>query len=1078
MRRMAGQAARVAARLLFAAAFVVFGSAVVVTAAAVVLAWRLSEGPIELTGLIPRFDALINAEAAPFRVQVGGVALAWEGWHGGVDRPLDLRLSRLAIANADGSELARIPEAELSISFGWLMLGRVVPRAIEVKGAHIRALRTAAGDISLGLVGGESGAANLEPEKENIGKPFFDLLAELGRPLLDDNARTDHPRWTQLRRVRIADADLVLVDRRLGVIWHAPHAAFDLMRHRAGGVSAAAALDLAFADRTVSLAADAELPPKIAGARLQVSFGEPNPSALAHAVPAFAALAAVRAPVNGNLALELGPEFVWQSGALNLELGQGEVQVAGSALPLMAGNLTVQAVPDHVQLRRLRLVLAGAKGAGPVVQAAGEIARANGHLVGTLDAGSDQVPMADLARYWPAEAARGAHNWVTRNVTAGVARTAHVALRFQANEDGSELSLTELGGQVSGENLTIHWLRPLPPIEHVNAELTLLSPDALLITTKGGREAGTTQTGIIAQTGSVKVTGLEEKDQYGAIEVELVGSVADSIALLREPRLHLLHRHPIELRDPSGQVSAKLALDVLLDDRVTFDDIPLHATGQLSGLHLGGVLAGHDLDRALLDLDVTNDGLKLAGTGDIGAVPAELAVNMDFRAGTAEQVLCRYSVSAATDARQLADFGLDPGKALGGPLGVEAVVVERRNGAGEASIKADLGAAELAVAPLGWSKPRGIPAFAFVHILMNRDRVTGVDRLDLQGAGISLAGALDYVAGKPASVRLERVVVGNTRGAGEIRLAARPDDPVRLSFAGSSLDLSTRFARGSAAKSSQAGANEPDQPWVADLKFGRVLLGENKTLAQVAAHVEDDGRMVRQARIQGQTGRDEGFTLSITPEPSGAGRRLAVEAADAGAFLRTLGILGNMDGGILALSGRYDDANPGRPLHGTAEISSFRLRDAPAATRVLQAMTLYGLVSALRGPGLGMSRMVAPFRLDGDILELDDARASSPSLGFTARGRIDLANRLAYVQGTIVPAYFFNSMLGRIPVLGSLFSPEKGGGVFAATYNVQGRLDDPSVTLNPLAALTPGFLRGLFGILPGGGGPSRSASVP
>ena len=64
----------------------------------------------------------------------------------------------------------------------------------------------------------------------------------------------------------------------------------------------------------------------------------------------------------------------------------------------------------------------------------------------------------------------------------------------------------------------------------------------------------------------------------------------------------------------------------------------------------------------------------------------------------------------------------------------------------------------------------------------------------------------------------------------------------------------------------------------------------------------------------------------------------------------------------------------------------------------------------------------------------------------------------------------FNSLLGRVPLVGRLFSLEAGGGLFAATYRVQGPLRDPSVTVNPLAALTPGFLRGLFGIFGQGRG--------
>jgi hypothetical protein len=127
---------------------------------------------------------------------------------------------------------------------------------------------------------------------------------------------------------------------------------------------------------------------------------------------------------------------------------------------------------------------------------------------------------------------------------------------------------------------------------------------------------------------------------------------------------------------------------------------------------------------------------------------------------------------------------------------------------------------------------------------------------------------------------------------------------------------------------------------------------------------------------------------------------------------------------------------------------------------------------------MGFSQLVAPFRLSDDVLELDDARAYSPSLGMTAKGKIDLAGDACDVQGTIVPAYFFNSLLGGIPLLGRLFSPERGGGLFAATYALSGSCDDPAVSVNPLAALTPGFLRGLFGIFQGDAGDAAKTPPP
>lgn len=64
---------------------------------------------------------------------------------------------------------------------------------------------------------------------------------------------------------------------------------------------------------------------------------------------------------------------------------------------------------------------------------------------------------------------------------------------------------------------------------------------------------------------------------------------------------------------------------------------------------------------------------------------------------------------------------------------------------------------------------------------------------------------------------------------------------------------------------------------------------------------------------------------------------------------------------------------------------------------------------------------------------------------------------------------------GKIPLVGRLLSPERGGGMFfAAKYVIRGPCADADVRVSPLAAVTPGFLRGLFGAFD----PSASPGAP
>ena len=263
--------------------------------------------------------------------------------------------------------------------------------------------------------------------------------------------------------------------------------------------------------------------------------------------------------------------------------------------------------------------------------------------------------------------------------------------------------------------------------------------------------------------------------------------------------------------------------------------------------------------------------------------------------------------------------------------------------------------------------------------------------------------------------------------------------------------------------------------WTLNGRFDRVLLARGQYAAGVAANIVNDGQIYRSLSVTGTTAPAGSFSLQVSPAApmamsspgnpaSGGSRRLMVTAENAGALLRGLGIARTLEGGQLSVGGRFDDSTAAHRLSGTAEIKDFRVRNASGFGKLLQAMTLYGLVDVLRGPGIGFSQLTAPFQLNDGHLELDDARAFSSSLGLTAKGHIDLDDERIDMEGTIVPAYFFNSLLGNIPLIGRLFSPEQGGGLFAARYSLRGSLEDPAVFVNPLSALTPGFLRQIFGI--------------
>jgi hypothetical protein len=1070
VRRLTGQAALGCAMLLHWLATVAMTAGIVVGVGLGAIAWRLSQAPVDLPWLTSRLENLVNANGGPTRLSLGSVALAWEGFRRGVDSPVQLRLTGLAIADTTGTSRMRIPQVDVSLSIYQLLFGRIALRSVALDSPQLRLLRAADGTISFDLGSLAETTDTGEPPQTTQTEPLADLLTVLAQRPDSDREHGPGSLFSQLRAVHIHDAHVTVLDRQLGATWRAPHAEIDFDRRSSGALEGTAELTLALGQQQAQLTAVATLAAGAADTHLRARLSGIMPSELASAAPRLGALAAIDAPVTTEASFDLDRNLAVREGRLSLQAGAGTVHIQQSSVAILDAAFVVSGTPDAIAIDAARVSLRGHP-AAPIthIEAHGDVQRGADQLSATLSLALDQVDFADLPQLWPRGVGGDARNWIVENITAGAARNGHVDLGLAAEADLSSIELTRAQGALDGDGLQVHWLRPIPPVENGKAQLRILDPDTLEIVVAGGRQdlknqRGLVPSGLQIRGGRMRITGIMQPHQISAIEADINGPIPDALTLLREPRLALLDRHPMDLKNPAGQMTAKLFLGVPLEQKVTMDAISIRAQAHLEGVHLSGVAAGRDLDQGVLDLDANGEGMKLAGQVLLASIPARLDAAMDFRAGPPSQVVQSVTVSGEPDTSQLAAAGLDATSFVAGPVPLQGVLTERRNGQGDFAVTADLTAAELTVAPLGWRKASNIAANASGRLTLDHDRLTGIDAVQLDGDNLTLRGRADVQDGRIARVRIDRLTLGRTVAQGTIALpTSGTRRPIVANVAGPTVDLTARLARRAPTTKPPPNAQEPPPgpPWTVDARFDRVLMAHDQVLTDVAFHAEDNGRLIQQLQIDGRTGSRAPFQVQIAP--AARGRRFTASTSDAGDLLNGLDLVRVMQGGALSLDGQSEDAQPGRPLNGTITIENFRIRNAPALAKLLQAMTLYGLVEVVQGPGLGFTRLVAPFRLTDDTLELSEARAFSPSLGLTAKGRIDLNSQRADMQGTIVPAYFFNSLLGNIPLVGKLFSPERGGGVFAASYTLRGPVEDPTVSINPLTALTPGFLRGLFG---------------
>jgi hypothetical protein len=641
----------------------------------------------------------------------------------------------------------------------------------------------------------------------------------------------------------------------------------------------------------------------------------------------------------------------------------------------------------------------------------------------------------------------------------------------------------------------VHWLRPIPPARVPAATAEFSLQEVVIRAPRGGRQpvadapqgrGAAAVPSLEVRDATVRFFGFDRDPEQADVSVQAVGGLPELFTLLRHPRLKLFEKRKLEVNATGGQVDARLQIGFPMIHDLPIEALQIRASGKVTDGRIANALAGLDLDRANLDVAVTTEGLKVGGQGTMVEAPLRLAVEMDFRGGPPTQVVERITATVPrADARQLAALGLDTGGVIeSGTVAVEARSEKRRGGQGQVTLRADLAAARLGMEGVGWAKPVGAPGTAEAVMRLDGPVATGLDGIRVEAAEVLLRGTARFAPG----VRLQQVSItegsfAGSRFTGTVTRPAQEGGPWAVALRGPLLDLRQILGPGPEPARPPPRAPDPrarELPFALDLRFDRVALGGQGELQAVTATGRTDSRgVLREAQASGRTPAPPGGgggSMSFTLIPRGQERHVRLVAEDGGALLAALDLTRSIRGGRLVVNAVYPEARPGAPLAGTAELDQFVVRDAPGLGKLLQAMTLYGVVEALQGGGgLTFMRLVAPFTLTREALTLSDARAFSASLGLTAKGRLWRERKTVELEGTVVPAYFFNQLLGNIPILGRLFSPERGGGVFAATYRLQGPLADPTVSVNPLAALTPGFLRGLFGLAEGAGAQRQGA---
>lgn len=1040
------------------------GGALLALAALLLLAFNglllwVATGPRSLDQLSPYITAALEPADHAWSVSIGQTRLVWDGWQ----HPIDLRLREVKVVTREGETFSSFPEISLGVDVLSLPLGRILPTSLTLMHPVISLFQNDDRTVSFGFrqQAVEPNAADNKPPVAAV--PFAAVLTPFLTP---DDAAPEYANLRKLRFITITNADISVGNKRDGVFFKAGNANIIFRRDWRGNVKATGSAKISY-DRYESLVS-AQF---IAGSDSSVidgnvSFSQLMPGTLAALFSDNAALGALKFPMSGKGQLTVDKQGNLQKLAFALDGGKGTIESKELEAPLKVTSLHAQGVvgpnAKDIQVSELTANLDGM-----LLTADGTAFFKDNDAAIKGHAALKNVSASNVHILWPATLSPESRKWVITNITDGKVTEAQVQVNIPYGDLAKPvLPQADIDASLTLEGAKIRYLPEHPEVSHVNGTLHI---DALTLT--ADITSGDYMKDTKLSSGKLAIEDLNADNPYIKVSFNADSSAKDVVRLLGLPRLQHAAKLGLSEATASGNVKGSAALGFSFfaphdaSGNEVEADIDYDITAQLKNVTQPGFMKRFDVKNAEGTLTVQKTGLHYQGKGEVnGAVASAADVRYLFTPEAGFDTL--IDVTAVAPIESLPRFGYPAFAFLKGTMGVKALVKEGTDA--ESSVATfDLTNTAINYRNFALHKPPGVAA-TFDLTAEKKNGVVSFTSLQLKGKDINVKGSAELT--KDLS-DFRRVTLGATH-YGQVdldRVLYEPiDGGMHIEASGNSADLSGWLGTDESADAPampEDGFSFQHFPALTlQAKVGRVILGKERELAGVKASVNCDAERCNSADVSGQTTDKKNFSFRILHNAKGL-RQLSVQSGNAGAFLHAINVFDGMEGGELSVTGVYNDSGDTSVLKGHADISEHTVKHAPVLAKILSIASLTGFFDTLQGNGIRFVHSYAPFTLTKDVITVKDAKTHGPAIGLTASGTITFPKQTLDIQGTLVPSYTLNNVLGKVPLVGNLLTGGEGQGVFAARYSIKGFAKNPDVTVNPLSILTPGFLRGVFDIM-------------
>lgn len=793
-----------------------------------------------------------------------------------------------------------------------------------------------------------------------------------------------------------------------------------------------------------------------------------------------------------DLTLQAGPHSITMTGHANYVMGEG-VNISTATLDLTAGKTTTEiegvfegpVTFDNahfvgtldfdnraIDIKEVTLGVAGGKITASGIVGEGERSPA---LKATATIG--QIPINEARAVWPLFLSPKSRDWVVKNLKDGDLMGGElyidVPVNMLADNEASNTPIPDgdLSFEFNISGSTVSYLHDMPPLENVVAR-GLVANNRFDAYVSSASVTVSPDHMLALSNGRFTDPELSNHQTRGEISFLASGQTADVLALLDHEPLHLISKFGMDPAIIGGTATVNAQLNLPLVKEVTIDEVDFSGTAHAEDVSIPDIQPDLSITGGTLDIDVSRAGLKAKGTVALNGIsPLNLVWTERFTHGDGPS--SAYILSGDIDNAGRDAIGLHFDKYLDGPLTLKAALTGSGPNINHAVLHADLTHTKVTVNYLGWTKPADTALTLDVDLSL-MPQLYRFKGFKLAGEGVDVHG--DFDMNKTWDWMALDLPVVKLGPDNSLAMQGRRDAKGTLSLdingaRANASGLLHNFVSGNGDKAEAEAAvsrlitpemvADPAYRSIISASIAHVSAQNGAHFSKLDAHFTLIDDWVYNLKLDGIDATQKPIKAEIVPSANRS-RVFSMTSSDAGSIFRALDLVDGVKGGALTAKATFDDSQPGSPMKGTIDVLKFRLTNAPILAKILTLGSLTGISDTMQGDGIYFDHLVLPFRATGHRIHVEDARVAGPAIGLTMQGQIDRVMDVVDLEGTLVPAYTINSVLGNVPLLGPLLIGREGEGIFGMTYKVKGAIDNPSVIVNPLSAIAPGFLRRLF----------------